>query len=76
MFVVYYRQIEDLTQHINKCEMRINDQFDENDDLRSRLGLDPKEPIDLTEFRNKKHIKQQEEKALNRLLQKEVQYSP
>ena len=46
--------------------------YDENDSLRERLGIDLQEPIDINEFRNKKNARQQEERALNRVLQKEV----
>ncbi|KAI0241044.1 CEP209_CC5 domain-containing protein, partial [Lamellibrachia satsuma] len=67
------RHIEGLTQYINKCELKINDLFDEVEELRERLGLDPKEPIDLGEFRKKKSVRTQEEKALNQVLRKEIE---
>ena len=66
------RQIEELAQYINKCELKVNDLFDEVEDLRERLGLDPKQPIDLGEVRKKKGIRTHEERALNQVLQKEV----
>ena len=71
-FIFQCRQIEELTQYINTCELKINDLFDEVEELRERLGLDPKEPIDLGEFRKKKSVRTQEEKALNQVLRKEV----
>lgn len=52
--------------------MQINDLYDEAEALRDKLGLGPKEPIDLGEFRKKKAIRLQEDRALNRVLQKEV----
>ena len=52
--------------------MKINDIYDECDELRDRLGLDPKEPIDLSEFKRKKNLRMQEDRALNQVLQKEV----
>ncbi|XP_053396760.1 centrosomal protein of 290 kDa-like [Mercenaria mercenaria] len=67
------RQIEELTQHINKTEMAINDLCDENEDLRGRLGLDPRKPLDLTKFRSDKAVRKEEEKAMNYILQKEVE---
>ena len=67
-----FRQIEDLTKHINQLEMKINDMFDENDELRDRLGLDPKDKIDLTDYKKKKNVKEQEDRALNRILREEV----
>jgi centrosomal protein CEP290 len=50
----------------------VNDLYDETEDLRERLGLDPKEPLDLTEYKKKKTLRLQEDRALNRVLQKEV----
>ncbi|XP_060063320.1 centrosomal protein of 290 kDa-like [Ylistrum balloti] len=67
------RQIEELTQYINKVEMKINDMEEENEDLRYRLGLDPREPLDLTQFRKNKATRKEEEKALNFILQQEVE---
>ena len=72
-YTLCFRQIEELTQHINKSEMAINDLCEENEDLRGRLGLDPRKPLDLTEFRSKKAVRKEEEKALNYILQKEVE---
>ena len=69
-----FRQIEELTKHINENHEQLNDLYDETEDLRERLGLDPKEPLDLTEFKKKKGIRMQEDRALNRILQKEVCY--
>ncbi|KAK3096658.1 hypothetical protein FSP39_002154 [Pinctada imbricata] len=67
------RQIEELTQHINKTEMKINDIEEENEELRFKLGMDPRDPLDLTEFRKNKNIRKEEEKALNFILQREVE---
>ena len=66
------RTVEELTMLVNKCEEKINDLFDEADSLRDKLGYAPMEPIDLTEYRMKKGIRMQEDRALNRILQKEV----
>ncbi|XP_052811330.1 centrosomal protein of 290 kDa-like [Mya arenaria] len=67
------KQIEELTQYINKSEMTINDLCDENEDLRGRLGLDPRKPIDLTQFRSDKAKRSEGDKATVIMLQKEIE---
>ncbi|XP_075065477.1 centrosomal protein of 290 kDa [Mixophyes fleayi] len=67
------REIEALTTDINKLELKVNDILDENEDLRERLGLDPKTVIDLSEFKNVKTLKQQQYRAENQVLLKEIE---
>lgn len=54
--------------------MKINDILDENEELRYKLGMDPKEPMDLMEFRKNKAVRHEELKALNFTLQREVSF--
>ncbi|GFO27236.1 centrosomal protein of 290 kda-like, partial [Plakobranchus ocellatus] len=67
------REIEELTAYINKTELKINEILDENEELRYKLGMDPREPLDLTSFRKNKAIRQEELKAVNFTLQREIE---
>ncbi|XP_033919216.1 centrosomal protein of 290 kDa [Melopsittacus undulatus] len=66
-------EIETLIKEGNKLELKINDFLDENEELRERLGLDPKTMIDLSEFRNSKALKQQQYRAENQILLQEIE---
>ncbi|XP_050179726.1 centrosomal protein of 290 kDa isoform X5 [Myiozetetes cayanensis] len=66
-------EIESLIKEVNKLELKINDFLDENEELRERLGLEPKTMIDLSEFRNSKALKQQQYRAENQILLQEIE---
>ncbi|NXH97360.1 CE290 protein, partial [Pachycephala philippinensis] len=67
------REIESLIKEVNKLELKINDFLDENEELRERLGLEPKTMIDINEFRNSKALKQQQYRAENQILLQEIE---
>ncbi|XP_065052482.1 centrosomal protein of 290 kDa-like [Rhopilema esculentum] len=67
------KNIEDLTQSLNHVQMELDDCMLENEELRERLGLDPKEQLDADSIRKKKQVKEEQALALNRVLAKEVE---
>ncbi|KAE8615304.1 hypothetical protein XENTR_v10008473 [Xenopus tropicalis] len=67
------QEIESLIKDLNKHHLKLNDILDENEELKQRLGLDPKTAIDLTEFKNIKALKEQQYRAENQVLLKEVE---
>jgi centrosomal protein CEP290 len=65
------RDIEKLTQHLNKLDSTLNDVLEENDDFRAKLGMQPKEKINLDELNNLRAIRAQENRAITYVLQRE-----
>jgi len=67
------QNIEDLTNEVNNLEIKVNDTEMENEELRERLGMDPKEKLDIEDVRHKKKLKAEQAVALNRALTKEIE---
>ncbi|KAF7262529.1 hypothetical protein EG68_00180, partial [Paragonimus skrjabini miyazakii] len=67
------RQLEELCRVASQAESAVNEISLENEHLRARLGISLDEPIDLDGYRRVKLAKEEEERALNVVLQKEIE---
>jgi centrosomal protein CEP290 len=70
------RDIETLTKHLNKLDFSLNDVLEENDDFRAKLGMQPREKLNLDELNNLRAIRAQENRAYVYVLQREVSRFP
>ena len=66
------RDIETLTKHVNKIDYVLNEVLEENDELRAKLGMEPREKINVEELKDLKAVRAQESRAVVHVLQKEV----
>ncbi|KAM6290372.1 LOW QUALITY PROTEIN: centrosomal protein of 290 kDa-like [Porphyrio hochstetteri] len=67
------REIENLVQDVNKLELEKKYLFDENEELRERLGLDPKTMIDLNELGRTKFLLQKQDRLQNKILLQQIE---
>lgn len=66
------RDIQNLINNVNKLDMTLNEVLDENDDFRAKLGMGPKEKLNLDELNNLRAIRAQENRVQIYVLQREV----
>ena len=67
------RDIEELTKNINKLDYTLNDILEENDELRAKLGMEPKEKLNLDEMNKLKAVRVQENRAIIHVLKREIE---
>ena len=65
------RDIETLTRHLNKLDDTLNEVLEENDDLRAKLGMEPREKLNLEELSNLRAVRAHENRAVVHLLKRE-----
>lgn len=66
------KEILDRTQHANDLEKQMGELYDENDELRRRLGVEDRSAIDISSIRNSRSVELEQARALNTQLQSEI----
>lgn len=66
------RQLEDVANYASKNELVVHELSDENEELRAKLGMDPKKPMTLDELRDAQRTRSVANQATIQILQKEV----
>lgn len=66
------RDIENLTSKLSKLDVTLSEVLEENDDFRAKLGMGPKEKIDIDELNSLRAIRAQENRVQIYVLQREV----
>jgi chromosome segregation ATPase len=69
------RKMEDLAQYASRNELTVHEVTDENEELRAKLGMDPRKPMSLEELRTAHRTRAEANQAMVQVLQKEVNAS-
>lgn len=73
MFVaVYYRDIAELTQQVNRLDNQLNLLSEENEALREQCGLGSEDAVDVGPLRSKKNAELEQLKKDSHTLQQQV----
>ena len=62
-----------MTKSINRIDFTLNEILEENDDLRAKLGMEPREKLDLEDMNHLKAVRAQESRAVMHVLKREVE---
>ena len=66
------RQIEDLAQYASRNELLVHEVTDENEELRAKLGMEPRRPMSVDELKTARMTRTEANQAVVQVLQKEV----
>jgi chromosome segregation ATPase len=66
------RQMEDLAQYASRNELTVNEVTDENEELRAKLGMDPRTPMTVEQLKTARLTRSEANQAVVQVLQKEV----
>ncbi|CAF3443526.1 unnamed protein product [Rotaria sp. Silwood1] len=65
------RQIEDLAQYASRNELTVHEVTDENEELRAKLGMDPRTPMTVEQLKTARMTRTEANQAVVQVLQKE-----
>ena len=68
------RQIEDLAQYASRNELLVHEVTDENEELRAKLGMEPRKPMSVDELKTARMTRTEANQAVVQVLQKEVSH--
>jgi len=66
------RQMEELAQFASRNELTVNEVTDENEELRAKLGMDPRTPMTVDQLKTARMTRTEANQAVVQVLQKEV----
>jgi chromosome segregation ATPase len=66
------RQLEDLAQFASRNELTVHEVNDENEELRAKLGMDPRTPMTVEQLKTARMTRSEANQAVVQVLQKEV----
>ncbi|CAF0890699.1 unnamed protein product, partial [Adineta ricciae] len=67
------RQLEDLAQFASRNELTVNEVTDENEELRAKLGMDPRTPMSVEQLKSARMTRTEANQAVVQVLQKEIE---
>jgi chromosome segregation ATPase len=66
------RQMEDLAHFASRNELTVHEVTDENEELRAKLGMDPRTPMSVDQLKTARLTRTEANQAVVQVLQKEV----